>query len=484
MSEPLPRLRATLEMFPSPDPEHPGLVIRDPFQYSEAVVIVPPIVAHCLPYFDGEHTLRELQNDLTQATGEIFPPEVIEELIRGLNAQSFLETPEFEAIRDEHHRAFAEAPERLAAHAGGAYPEEREKLAAHLDTFRTAPVEATPARPRLKLVNAFGEELPSSGVPLTVRDPRDTISIIGESRAPEPTLPATTGGTLRAIAAPHVSPDGGVAAYSAAYAPLDRSFADKVFVILGTSHYGAPERFGLTRKPFVTPFGRLEVETSWVDELVREGGPSVALEDYCHATEHSIEFQCVFLQHALGRTGVSRVAPLDKPLGELLDKPSDKPSDEPPLRILPVLCGPLFESLTSGRPPEENESVARFYDALRAIAEREGDRLVFVLGIDLAHIGTRYGDEEPVTAHTDLMETIAFRDRERLDRACAGDARGFFELVAPGQDELRWCGYSPLYTYLRAQPRARGTLRHYDQWNIDEESVVSFAALEFRDPTG
>jgi hypothetical protein len=29
-------------------------------------------------------------------------------------------------------------------------------------------------------------------------------------------------------------------------------------------------------------------------------------------------------------------------------------------------------------------------------------------------------------------------------------------------------------------PQARGRLIRYDQWNIDEQSVVSFAALAFR----
>jgi hypothetical protein len=32
---------------------------------------------------------------------------------------------------------------------------------------------------------------------------------------------------------------------------------------------------------------------------------------------------------------------------------------------------------------------------------------------------------------------------------------------------------------LQALPQARGEVLRYDQWNIDEESVVSFAALEF-----
>jgi len=29
-------------------------------------------------------------------------------------------------------------------------------------------------------------------------------------------------------------------------------------------------------------------------------------------------------------------------------------------------------------------------------------------------------------------------------------------------------------------PGARGGLRQYQQWNIDEQSVVSFAGMEFR----
>ena len=48
------------------------------------------------------------------------------------------------------------------------------------------------------------------------------------------------------------------------------------------------------------------------------------------------------------------------------------------------------------------------------------------------------------------------------------------------QDDLKWCGSSPLYTFLRAVPGAKGTLRGYEQWNIDEQSVVSFAALSFK----
>jgi predicted class III extradiol MEMO1 family dioxygenase len=73
------------------------------------------------------------------------------------------------------------------------------------------------------------------------------------------------------------------------------------------------------------------------------------------------------------------------------------------------------------------------------------------------------------------------RDRARLERIAAGDGPGFWELVAEnGDDDLRWCGSSPIYTFLRAVPEARGKMLRYDQWNIDEQSVVSFAAMSFR----
>ena len=71
----------------------------------------------------------------------------------------------------------------------------------------------------------------------------------------------------------------------------------RTFVILGTSHYGEPERFGVTRKPFLTPLGEAEVDGALVDELCAGGGDAVRVEDYCHAVEHSVEFQVVFLQH-------------------------------------------------------------------------------------------------------------------------------------------------------------------------------------------
>ena len=42
-----------LDFMPSPAPEHPGLFIRDPYHYSDAMLMIPPGSVQCLECFDG-----------------------------------------------------------------------------------------------------------------------------------------------------------------------------------------------------------------------------------------------------------------------------------------------------------------------------------------------------------------------------------------------------------------------------------------------
>jgi MEMO1 family protein len=135
-----------------------------------------------------------------------------------------------------------------------------------------------------------------------------------------------------------------------------------------------------------------------------------------------------------------------------------------------------------GRPPESNPAVARFFAALEELANSHGERLFWVLGIDLAHDGRRYGDDFAAKANQGAMITVAAQDRQRLDALCTGDLGKFFALVKTNGDELKWCGYPPLYTFAKALPRASGRTLRYEQWNIDPQSVVSFASLEFHAP--
>jgi predicted class III extradiol MEMO1 family dioxygenase len=115
------------------------------------------------------------------------------------------------------------------------------------------------------------------------------------------------------------------------------------------------------------------------------------------------------------------------------------------------------------------------------MAAREAGRLFWVLGIDMAHMGRRYGDSFNARADDGPMIAVTARDRSRIDCLATGDADGFWSLVQEKRDDLKWCGSSVLYTFLKALPQARGNLLRYEQWNIDEQSVVSFGGIAFAD---
>jgi MEMO1 family protein len=401
---PLAALRPGLDIMPSPDSAHPGLLIRDPLGYAEAMLVCPPPLVPFLRLFDGRHGREDLEDALGHQGAGDQARALAAHLHDALARSGFLEDTAFLALKTARHTAFAAAATRAASHAGAAYPEEPEALRALL-------------RARL-------------GEPANGHGPR-------------------TGHALVGIAAPHASPDGAWASYRAAYSRLGADLRERTFVVLGTSHYGPPDRFGLTRKPYVTPLGEAGVDLALVEELV-SAGPAVTAEDYCHAVEHSVEFQVLCLQHALG----------------------------PGVRVVPVLCGP-FSQRGEGERPEDEPGVAEFLEALRALAAREGDRLFFVLGVDLAHIGRRYGDRLEARAGEGVMRDVAEGDRARIARLLKGDVSGFWSRVARGGDTLNWCGSAPLYTFLRAAPRVRGSLLHYEQWQIDPKSVVSCAGLAF-----
>ena len=406
MAAPLPRLRADLDVMPSPLPEQPGLVIRDPFRYSAVTLVVPPLLARCLGCFDGRQDEGDLRATLARLAGRLSVGDAARNLVTALHEAGFLEDERFAELRAARLEEIARAPERPAAHVGSGYPAE------------PAPLTAT-------LRGYFGAASPEG---------------------------SGARGRARAIAAPHVSPEGGSGTYAQAYGALPADAGEKVFVVLGTSHYGEPDRYGLTRKPFATPFGAAPTEVALVDALAAAAPGAVTLEDPCHFVEHAIEFQVVFLQYLYGRR----------------------------VRILPVLCGAFVEGPRRRRPPEASDAVARFVGELGELAAREGTRLSFVLGVDFAHVGLRYGDGRAARADVGPSVEVARRDRQRLARIAAGDADGFWELVTErGDDDLKWCGTSPLYTFLRALPDARGTLHGYEQWNIDESSIVSFGSVSF-----
>ena len=255
--------------------------------------------------------------------------------------------------------------------------------------------------------------------------------------------------SLRGLISPHIDFHRGGPTYAWAYrALLERTDAD-MFVILGTCHGGMADPFTVTLKPYETPLGPAEVDRDFFEVLRRRYPHDLLASETAHRSEHSIEFQAVMLRRLLGGK---------------------------PFTILPVLASFLHEAVWSGGAPEADPRVPRFMDALGDSLAASERRACVIAGVDLAHVGPRFGDAEANTPA--FLERVAREDREMLEPVLATDPAGFFESVAADGDSRRICGLSPIYALLRALPGARGELLRYSQWP-DRQGAVSFCAATF-----
>jgi MEMO1 family protein len=258
------------------------------------------------------------------------------------------------------------------------------------------------------------------------------------------------GPPVRALIAPHIDFHRGGPAYAWGYRELAERCDAELFVIFGTCHAGMSQPFALTRKPYDTPLGAAPVDVDFVDSLAKRSGLDCFGAEAAHRNEHSIEFQAVFLRYLFaGRRDVA---------------------------IVPVLTSFAHEALARGRRPEQDRRVARFLDALGETEAASGRRVAFVAGADLAHVGPRFGDADPVSRKQ--ASRLAAADRAMLETVTAGNADGFFDDVARDGDARRICGLSPIWALLRATGGAAGELRHYGQ-TPDPQCLVSFASVVF-----
>ena len=255
---------------------------------------------------------------------------------------------------------------------------------------------------------------------------------------------------VRGVIAPHIDYHRGGPAYAWAYRELaERSQAD-LFVILGTCHAGMEHPFALTRKDYASPLGAISVDRDFVDALAQRARQDCFGSELAHRVEHSIELQAVFLRYLFaGRRDI---------------------------RIVPVLTSFAHEAMHLGRRPDDDPRVPRFLDALAETTAASGRRVAIIAGADLAHVGPRFGDSEPVGPPE--LARIEREDTAMLASVEACDPRAFFESVAGDGDRRRICGYSPIYALLRSLGEAAGTVKRYGQWP-DPNGVVSFASVVF-----
>jgi AmmeMemoRadiSam system protein B len=260
-------------------------------------------------------------------------------------------------------------------------------------------------------------------------------------------------GTLKGLISPHIDFTRGGHLYAKAYRELHEGCEADTYIIFGTSHYAEVDNpFILTRKSFETPLGISDTNNELIDSLVRDCNWDLFDGEIAHRTEHSIEFQVAVLQYVL--------------------------REKKNYKIVPILCNSFYNLVQEGKSPLEDKRISLFLESLSKIISELGDRAFIIAGVDMAHVGPKFGDRDKVDDIT--LRKIKERDINSLEYTERLDAEGFYRSVEEEKDWRKICGLSSIYATLNTLQAKRGVLLGYDQaLEPDTGSVVTFASLGF-----
>ncbi|MHB2026238.1 MAG: AmmeMemoRadiSam system protein B [Elusimicrobiota bacterium] len=264
------------------------------------------------------------------------------------------------------------------------------------------------------------------------------------------------------LASPHIDFHRGGPSYAWAYQALSHCRPPDVVLALGVAHMAPNSPWIMTRKSYETPYGAVETDSELCAVVQERLWYDGAADEWTHRGEHSLEFQAVWLKY-LWR-------------------------DKAP-RWVPILCS-SFERFCPEDPPS---SVATIEKALMDIGEalkayeKSGRRVMILAGVDLAHVGPRFGDE--IEINDDLKAKIADEDKKSIDLALGMDADGFYRSATADGGWRKICGLSALYTGLRLAkamgearsrpPAGKARLLNYGQAPDPAGGIVSFCAAIF-----
>ncbi|MDK2954722.1 MAG: hypothetical protein PWQ57_218 [Desulfovibrionales bacterium] len=256
-------------------------------------------------------------------------------------------------------------------------------------------------------------------------------------------------GRLAGLVAPHIDLAAGERVYAQAYRRLDPAPPDRV-IILGVGHHLAEALFSITCKDFKTPLGIVRNDRDASRALQEAAGSLGAGNDFEHKFEHSIEFQTLFLRHLYGES-------------------------TPP--ATPVLCGSAALLPEYGR-QAFLDTAGPFLEVLSAMVADPDRRTLVLAGVDLCHIGPKFGHQHPAQ---ELAASASKHDATLLERLAALDADGFWKETARVQDAYNVCGLTALACLLEVMPKeSQGEILGYEMWReAPTQSAVSFAAAAF-----
>jgi len=404
-----PKLR-NIDAFPVEVGRQRMVGLRDSSNFTDEVLVIPHATLFLLRFFDGKHSLLDIQAEYMKLYGEMLFTDSLQKLVDELDSRLFLESDRFREHQEKIVQEFKSSRVRKACHAEKGYPSAPEKLKEMLEGFFISP--EGPGSPEGRL----------------------------ESRG------------VAGVIAPHIDLRSGGPCFAYSHKEIAESTSAELFIILGTAHVSTKGFFAFTAKDFETPLGLVETDQNFLRMVQEHWEGDLFQDEFVHKSEHSVEFQILFLQYIFG--------------------------SRRKFRIVPVLCGSLHEIVAMGGSPMEVPAYKRSFEALRNAIEENREKVCLIASADLAHIGLRYGDESPPDHGT--VAEVEEKDREMLHMAEAINPEGFYRYVQEEGDKRKVCGFPSIYALLSLIKAREGKLLHYSRWQDQSlESFVTFASMAF-----
>lgn len=399
-----PRLR---HVEARPSSRIPGAVeLSDPSGIAESVLTVSGRTLGILAQMNGRMRRVDIQAEFLRRNERMLFSDELDQLIRRLDDALFLTGPSF----DEHM-------DRLVT----AYRQAKYRPLRDRDSY---------GAPASDLAKYF-----------------DEILHTGTSRQDPTAL-----GNLQGLVAPHLDYARGKTCYAPAYRDLAVRTKAQRFVILGTNHFGRASSVVGTRQDFETPWGIVQHDRAFMDQLADRCGVDLHEFEYDHAREHSVELQVLWLRHQLSDREIT-IAPY----------------------LCPDICGPTGTAPHDGR----GIDLAQFAEALRDLLDEDDTPTCIVAGADLSHVGKYFQDDRELS-EKNLVE-VETLDRAALKHLESDNPDAFRESVASRSNSTNICSVGCLFAMGRIlHGRAKPRLLHYHQALTRElENCVSCAAMEY-----
>jgi hypothetical protein len=381
------------------------IAFHDPYHLTDHGVALDFNTLPILQLLDGSHDLRDIQAMLIKKQGgRIVYVSEIESFIESLDRACLLESPSFHQKMCGLRSEFSNRPTRLPVHAGKSYVSEPAQLAQFIENAEN------------NLSQEYLQHIPNN---------------------------------IRGILAPHIDINIAKDIYVNTYRYLKGENYD-IVVILGINHHMQEGLYSISEKNYITPFGEMKTDKEFIRILkkrVPEG--TFAPDDFGHMTEHSIEFQTIFLHHYL----------------------------RGPFTIVPILCGGVHEFIQHSTNILTDERFREMVSAMKDLLDEGKERILLVAGVDLSHVGQKFGDQAPADA---LLPQAITHDKMILSYLCRGEPENIFREVLETRDRYHVCGLPAILLFASLLAEKRADILHFETYREREtKSAVNYASLIF-----